>query len=139
MHVPTASRPRPAGVRVLITLLVVVAVNVGWLGLKRQVIGPLFGNVGLSDWLTLIFPVVCTAILAPHASYRRIDALHWFVPFIGAGLTIRLAWRVSLLPYRDWPPRKDEIPRMREVHHSGRSDRTLYRLERSRQPSETLG
>jgi hypothetical protein len=60
------------------------------------------------------------------------------MPIAGIALTARPAWRVSLLPYRNWPPRKDEIPRMREIFHSGRSNTTLYRLERNRRKAYPL-
>jgi hypothetical protein len=52
-------------------------------------------------------------LLAPRASYRRRDAVLGMVPLLGWYLTCVLAWRVALLPYRDWEPRADELWRAR--------------------------
>jgi hypothetical protein len=51
--------------------------------------------------------------LARYASYRRRDAWLGLVPLFGWYLLCVLAWRVALLPYRDWEPRGDELWRAR--------------------------
>ncbi|PZG09690.1 hypothetical protein C1I95_28710 [Micromonospora craterilacus] len=94
---------------VLAAGMVARELTVGWLG---------------GRWATLAFialPAAVTAGLAPYASYRRRDALLWF---IGPGLFIfvLIAWRLTLLPYRDWAPRPDEAPRarwLRDPTHAG--------------------
>jgi len=51
--------------------------------------------------------MTATAWLAPRASYRRRDALWWFINPVGLHVLVVIAWRVAFLPYRDWPPRPD--------------------------------
>ncbi|MEV6813957.1 hypothetical protein [Micromonospora sp. NPDC051296] len=79
------------------------------------------GWLGAAATLAFIaLPAAVTAVLAPYASYRRRDALLWF---IGPGLPIfiLIAWRLSLLPYRDWAPRPDEAPRARWLRDPARA------------------
>jgi hypothetical protein len=45
--------------------------------------------------------------LAPKVSYRRRDAL--LAPWV----FLIVAWRIAYLPYRDWPPRDDEMGQAR--------------------------
>jgi hypothetical protein len=47
--------------------------------------------------------------LAPKVSYRRRDAL--FAPWV----FLIAAWRITYLPYRDWPPRDDEMAQARHL------------------------
>lgn len=71
------------------------------------------GN-GLLDWLvTCGWCAAAVYVLAPRSSYRRRDALLGLVPLLGWYLTALMAWRVALLPYRDWEPRADELWRAR--------------------------
>jgi hypothetical protein len=71
------------------------------------------GNA-LLDWLvTCAWTAAAVATLAPHASYRRRDAVLGLVPLLGWYLIALMAWRVALLPYRDWEPRADEMWRAR--------------------------
>jgi len=71
------------------------------------------GN-GVLDWLiTCAWAAAAVAVLAPHASYRRRDAWQGLVPLLGWYLIAVMAWRVALLPYRDWEPRDDEMWRAR--------------------------
>jgi hypothetical protein len=46
---------------------------------------------------------------APYASYRRQDGFAGAVPIYGWYLAGVLSWRLALLPYRDWEPRRDEL------------------------------
>jgi hypothetical protein len=71
------------------------------------------GN-GLLDWLvTCGWAGAAVCLLAPYASYRRRDACLGLLPLYGWYLLCLLAWRVALLPYRDWEPRGDELWRAR--------------------------
>jgi hypothetical protein len=71
------------------------------------------GN-GLLDWLvTCGWAAAAVFVLAPSASYRRRDAWLGLLPLFGWYLLCVLAWRVALLPYRDWEPRGDELWRAR--------------------------
>jgi hypothetical protein len=71
------------------------------------------GN-GLLDWLvTCGWAAAAVFVLAPYASYRRRDAWLGLLPLSGWYLLCVLAWRVALLPYRDWEPRGDELWRAR--------------------------
>jgi hypothetical protein len=71
------------------------------------------GN-GLLDWLvTCGWAAAAVFVLAPSASYRRRDAWLGLLPLFGWYLLCVLAWRMALLPYRDWEPRGDELWRAR--------------------------
>jgi hypothetical protein len=66
------------------------------------------------DWLlTGAWSALAVYLLAPLSSYRRRDAWLALVPLLGWYLTAVLAWRVALLPYRDWEPRPEELWRAR--------------------------
>ncbi|HEY7273699.1 MAG TPA: hypothetical protein VH502_13285 [Actinoplanes sp.] len=66
------------------------------------------------DWLvTLGWSAAAIRVLAPYASYRRRDAWMGLVPLLGWYLLCVLAWRVALVPFRDWEPRGDELWRAR--------------------------
>ncbi|WP_067505383.1 hypothetical protein, partial [Actinoplanes sp. TFC3] len=112
---PDRSRPgHPRGpvARSLIAAAVfAVAVVPGW------ILGDLmerWTGLGVLDWLvTGVSSAAAVLVLAPHGSYRRQDALLGLVPLYGWYLTSVLAWRVALLPLRDWEPREDELWRAR--------------------------
>jgi hypothetical protein len=71
------------------------------------------GN-GLLDWaVTCGWTAAAVFALARYASYRRRDAWLGLVPLYGWYLLCLLAWRVALLPYRDWEPRGEELWRAR--------------------------
>jgi hypothetical protein len=53
--------------------------------------------------------------LLPKVSYRRRDVLMMLVPFYGLWVVGLAVWRLSGLPFRDWRPRDDELPRIRLV------------------------
>ena len=62
---------------------------------------------------------ICVSAL-PHVGYRRRDwALVLLVPFWGLVVAWRLGWRAAALPYRDWGPRDDELPRVRILPGTG--------------------
>nr|GID87985.1 hypothetical protein Ade03nite_69090 [Actinoplanes derwentensis] len=62
------------------------------------------------DWLiTCAWSGLTVAWGAPWGSYRRMDGWLGAVPIYGWYLAGILAWRLALLPYRDWEPRRDEL------------------------------
>jgi hypothetical protein len=62
------------------------------------------------DWLiTCGWSGLVVAAGAPYGSYRRMDGLAGAVPLYGWYLAGVLSWRLALLPYRDWEPRRDEL------------------------------
>ena len=68
----------------------------------------------LLDWLiTCGWSAAAVAVIGPRVSYRRRDAGLALVPLYGWYLICVLAWRVALLPYRDWEPRAEEAWRAR--------------------------
>jgi len=71
------------------------------------------GNGPLNWMTTCAWTAGAVAVLAPRASYRRRDAWLGLLPLLGWYLLCVLAWRVALLPYRDWEPRPDEMWRAR--------------------------
>ncbi|MEU4619178.1 hypothetical protein AB0G04_04255 [Actinoplanes sp. NPDC023801] len=102
------SRPRGLTSRAVIAAaLFAVAVVPGW------TLGDLAEDrTGwpVLDWLiTCGWSGVSVAVGAPYASYRRLDGLAGAVPLYGWYLAGVLSWRLALLPYRDWEPRRDEL------------------------------
>jgi hypothetical protein len=66
------------------------------------------------DWLLAgAWSALAIYVLGPLSSYRRRDAWLGMVPLLGWYLAAVMAWRVALLPYRDWEPRPDELWRAR--------------------------
>lgn len=48
--------------------------------------------------------------LCPRVGYRRRDALFLFVPLWMYFFTVKILWRATALPDRDWPERLDTAP-----------------------------
>jgi uncharacterized membrane protein len=99
----TPRRPRTVVKRLLIAGLLDLAAY-----------GTASGLVTLAEYRTgnrhlivLAYVVLAPLVawLAPKVSYRRRDAL--IAPWAFAVI----AWRIAYLPYRDWPPRDDEMHR----------------------------
>jgi hypothetical protein len=66
------------------------------------------------DWLvTCGWSGLAVAGFAPRSSYRARDGLAGAVPLYGWYLAGVLSWRLALLPFRDWEPRRDELWRAR--------------------------
>ncbi|MEU8236628.1 hypothetical protein AB0C07_00095 [Actinoplanes missouriensis] len=66
------------------------------------------------DWLiTCGWSGLAVTVYAPWCSYRRRDGWLGAVPLYGWYLLGVLSWRLALLPYRDWDPRRDELWRAR--------------------------
>lgn len=66
------------------------------------------------DWLiTCGWSGLAVAGGARWTSYRARDGLAGAIPLYGWYLAGVLSWRVALLPYRDWEPRRDELWRAR--------------------------
>ena len=62
------------------------------------------------DWaITCGWNGIAVAWCAPRCSYRRADGWLGAVPIYGWYLAGILSWRLALLPYRDWDPRRDEL------------------------------
>jgi hypothetical protein len=71
-------------------------------------------GAGLLDWLaTCAWSALAVRLLGPWGSYRPRDGWLGLIPLYGWYLTCVLCWRVALLPYRDWEPRRDELWRAR--------------------------
>jgi len=68
----------------------------------------------LLDWLiTCGWCGLAVFVLGPHGSYRHRDVVYGILPLYGWYVAAVLAWRVALLPLRDWEPRADELWRAR--------------------------
>ncbi|MET7403334.1 hypothetical protein ABZS66_58660 [Dactylosporangium sp. NPDC005572] len=96
---------RPAALRFAIAAVLVALVVGSWLGLRHGVVIPTFGRTPAGDVLSIVAPALLTMIAAPLVGYRRRDALLWVIPPLGLALAARLAWRIALLPRRDWVDR----------------------------------
>jgi hypothetical protein len=88
-----------------------VAVVPGWV--LGDLAGQWTGWALVDTVVTLAGTAVSVRLLAPHASYRARDGWLGLVPLYGWYLVCVLAWRVALLPLRDWEPRSDELWRAR--------------------------
>lgn len=64
-------------------------------------------NAGL--WVATGGYMLVFTSLAPKVSYRWFDVLWILVPIFGALWMIRILWRITNLPYRNWRPRPDEV------------------------------
>jgi hypothetical protein len=76
--------------------------------------------------------LILGALVATRVSYRWFDALLLLIPVVGLFYLCRFAWRLSLLPYRDWSPRPQEAPQWRKVAHPDRPGAGLYLVDRTR-------
>src|SRR6266536_1808665 len=124
-----APRPRPMVLRFVYTVLIlVVLVGLPWLAGE---VTPRIGSRLLGWWPspTLVL-LVLGALVAGRVSYRWRDGLLLLIPIIGLFYLCQWAWRLSLLPYRDWPPRTDEAPYWRKVSHPARPGARLYLVDR---------
>jgi hypothetical protein len=124
------SVPRRRLVRVALTLSLVTVLLGGWLAARHFVILALIDDGPLTDVLSLVYPMILTALLTPLVSYRCRDAAAWLIPPLALVLVFRVAWRLSLLPLRDWPPRPGEIDRVIPIAGSDGHWRQLYMLKR---------
>lgn len=74
----------------------------------------------------LVVTVVFFLLVARRVSYRRRDVWMVVVPWFGNYLIGKAVWRLMGLPYRDWPPRPDEIPTWQSVRHASMPHKILY-------------
>ncbi|AXO38001.1 MULTISPECIES: hypothetical protein [Micromonospora] len=112
-----------------LTGVVLILVLLAYVSLEALIYDPVFGSGPLSDVLGVVVPSLFVVAVAPLVSYRRRDAVAWLLPPLGLLLTARLAWRLTLLPYRDWPPRPEEARRCRRAPVGADEGTTLYQLE----------
>jgi hypothetical protein len=125
-----APRPRPVPLRLVYTVVIVAALaGVPWLvsEASRRIHG---GASGLWPPPVLVL-LVLGALVATRVSYRWFDAVLLLIPILGLFYLWRFAWRLSLLPYRDWSPRPEEAPRWRKFAHPDRPRAGLYLVDRS--------
>jgi hypothetical protein len=121
-------------VRVALTVVLLAMLALASGSLEALVYDPVFGSGPLSDVLGLVLPSLLTVVVAPLVSYRRRDAVAWLIPPLGLLLTARLVWRLTLLPYRDWPPRPEEANRYRRTTFHTVDGAPLYRLLHANRP-----
>ena len=103
--------PRKYIARVLIAVSLDIAliVSASTLSLAVQDATGSDDLAGLAAWF---FSAPFAVWLAPKVSYRRRDAL------LGPWMIAIIAWRIAYLPYRDWPPRDDEVPQAHYIHEA---------------------
>jgi hypothetical protein len=67
-------------------------------------------NFGVLVAYGLCLPVMLAlyACLAPKVGYRRRDAFFLFLPIWSYYFCVKILWRVTALPDRDWTPRHDD-------------------------------
>jgi hypothetical protein len=126
-------RPRPRGVRLTLTGAVLATLLLANVPLEGLIYDPVFGSGPLSDVLGVVLPSLFTIVVAPLVSYRRRDAVAWLIPPLGLLLTVRLVWRLTLLPYRDWPPRPEEAQRWRPTQFRTAEGAPMYLTASSQQ------
>lgn len=123
-----APQPRSAPVRWVFTVLIMVALfGLPWAASEaaRRI-----SHENSASWPppTLVLFVV-GALIARRVSYRWFDAFLLMIPLFGLIYLWRFAWRLSFLPYRDWPPRPDEASRWVKVAHPSRPGAGLYLVD----------
>jgi hypothetical protein len=124
-----APRPRPVALRLAYTVVILaVLFGVPWFVGKAT---PRIGSQPSGWWPspTLVL-LVLGALAASRVSYRWRDGLLLLIPIVGLVYLCRFAWRLSFLPYRDWPPRAEEAPSWRKVSHPARPGARLYLVDR---------
>ncbi|MGC5021254.1 hypothetical protein [Micromonospora sp. DT47] len=109
---PSSRRPLGAVPRALITAMIMLGVIVPSLVIS-ELIEDRTGSGVLADFGAIAVPTATTAWLAPRVSYRRRDALWWLAGGVGIYVFGVIAWRLALLPYRDWTPRPEEASQAR--------------------------
>jgi hypothetical protein len=125
-------RPRPVLLRLTYTVVIVAALfSVPWLASEA---GRRIGGRPWAHWPspTLVL-LVLGALVASRVPYRWFDAFLLLIPIVGMFYLWRFAWRLSFLPYRDWPPRPEEAPSWRKVAHPDRPGAGLYLVDRTGQ------
>jgi hypothetical protein len=110
---------------------VVILTTAAWLVARHLVVPRLLSEGPAADVAEIVLPTIFTGLIALRVSYRRFDSPWWLLPPIGVLILIRLAWRASLLPYRNWPPRHNEVVRMRWIEKCSVEDNTVYVLDRT--------
>ena len=96
--------------RYLVRVALAAMIDLTVVGAALVVSPPAEGRTGVVVSAFAAFAVLSAlvvVVLAPLVSYRRRDAL------LGPKVFWTVAWRLAGLPYRDWPPRDDEVGRVR--------------------------
>ena len=102
-------QPRIQSLRALLTVLLllgvyllefIVIVVAAWMGAESEVALNAIGALVV---------LVAYAWLATKVSYRWFDCFFLLIPIYGLIWTIKIAWKVASLPYRDWAPRPEPI------------------------------
>jgi hypothetical protein len=135
LYVPGMSswEPRPRGVVLRSSLAALVflgAVLPGWLlaeFVEDRTGLPLLGWLLSGAWTGGV-----VARFASGVSLRRRDVLLAALPVLGWYMVCVLAWRIALLPLRDWEPRPDEQWRARWL--TGPEHAGLWRADPVRAP-----
>jgi len=126
-----APRPRSVTLRVAYTIvLVVLLAGLPWLA--TATLGRIGGWPSGDSLLSVVVLFAAGAVVATQVSYRWFDALLLLIPFVGLVFLVKFAWRLALLPYRDWPPRPAEAGRWRKVAHPSRPGAGLYLVDPDR-------
>lgn len=81
-----------------------------------------FATWFVEDSLVLLGSALPGILLLPfyrRVSFRRRDVLFFaLLPLWGFVIAWKVGFRLTSLPYRDWPPRPDEYPRTRWIPNS---------------------
>jgi hypothetical protein len=101
--------PRSRPTRVLLTGLFDLAV-VGSASVPGAAIADLTGITDLGFLAYCAISALIVAWLGPRVSYRA--------ALLGPWLFWVIAWRVTYLPYRDWPPQDDEVSRAHYIREA---------------------
>ncbi|MEV4636143.1 hypothetical protein AB0J80_02215 [Actinoplanes sp. NPDC049548] len=104
-------RPRSGLVRGLLAAVIWLAVVVPEVAIAEYLTDVVPVYPSIKDFALLLLPAALIVWLAPKVSYRRRDAVYFLL--IWPYLMGIIAWRIALLPYRDWAPRDDEMAEAR--------------------------
>jgi hypothetical protein len=125
--------PRPRGPLLrssIAAALFGAAVLPGWL--LAELVESWTGWTAVGWLLSSAWTGAATFWGAGHVSLRRRDAAWGLVPLLGWYVVCVVAWRLALLPLRDWEPRADELWRARWL--TGPEHAGMWRADRLRTP-----
>jgi hypothetical protein len=117
--------PRGERSRILLTVVLAVVLLLAPVTLADTLLGapaPSDESGIALNWTqmtALVFQVPVFAFIATRVSYRWFDCFFLLIPIYGVVWAVRMLWRLSLLPYRDWPPRADEVAHLSTAGSDG--------------------
>lgn len=103
-HPLSHGRPRHWAIRLLVFMALMLVAFGSFVALNGDLIPRSPDDTGLLAPAVAVGAFALWAFLATRVDYRWFDALLLLVPLYSIFWAGRIAWRITNLPYRDWPP-----------------------------------